>query len=140
MVHALQLTHRMLRPNGLLVNIHDLPAPHVIEVHTPENVHKVGWLVDRDDFANTLASLIGLAQVVADGQFVLEDQRDFDCNVSVDSLSEFQKWLADWWESAILKDKTAQRIQKLVRDADQSTRIVLAMRARMTKLRAVLDD
>jgi hypothetical protein len=136
MVHALQLSHRILRPNGLLVNIHDLPTPHVIEIRSPETTHKVGW-VDRDDFANTLASLSGLAQVVADGQFLLEDQRDFDYNVSVDSLSEFQRWMADRWESAILGDKTTKRIQGLVRDADPSTRIVLVMRARMTKLRAI---
>ncbi len=68
MVHALQLTHRVLHPNGLLINVHDLPIPHVIEVRSPKTVNKAGWLLDREDFDSTRSALNALAQVVDAGQ------------------------------------------------------------------------
>lgn len=136
MVHALQLAKRILHPNGLLINVNDLPAPHVIEVHTPETVYKVGWLLDREDFGDTRSAFNALAEVVADRYFTLEDERDFDYNIYIDGLLELHEWLADWWSSAILTDGIVQRLAELTRDAPQPARIVLGLRVRMTKLRA----
>jgi hypothetical protein len=136
MVHALQQTYRLLLPDGLLINIHNLPAPHVIEVRTPEAVDKVGWLVDREDFANERSALNALAQVVADGDFILEVQQDFSYSIYADDLDELHEWLAEWWTSAILPDKIDRRIEELLRDAGQSSRIVLILQTRMIKLRA----
>jgi len=44
MVHALKLTHSLIKPGGWLINVHDCPIPHLIEVHPPEAAYKVGWL------------------------------------------------------------------------------------------------
>jgi hypothetical protein len=136
MVHALQQTYRLLLPDGLLINVHNLPAPHMIEVRTPEAVDKVGWLVDREDFANERAALNALAQVVADGDFFLEAQQDFSYSIYADGLNELHEWLAEWWTSAILPDKIDRRLEELLRDAGQSSRIVLILQTRMTKLRS----
>ena len=136
MVHALKQVQRMLGPNGLLVNVHDLPAPHLIEVHAPETTHKVGWLLDNEDFANELSAFNALAQVVGDGLYSLADQQDFGYNIYLDDLNELREWLADWWSTAVLPDGVAQHIAELTRDADQTTRIVLAVEARMILLRA----
>ena len=135
MVHALGQAHRLLQPDGLLVNVHDLPVPHLIEVHSSETVHKVGWLLDEDDFESTRLSLNALAQVVADRHFILEDERNFGYNIYVDGLDELQEWLAEWWSSAILSDPIIHRLAELTRDPAQSTTIVLALQARMSKLR-----
>lgn len=136
MVHALEQTHKVLQPNGLLINVHDLPTPHMIKVQLPETVHKVGWLMDREDFENERLSFNALAQVVADRDFILEDEQDFGYNIYVDGLNELKEWLAEWWASAILSESIIQRIEELTRDASRSTRIVLKVQARMTKLRA----
>jgi hypothetical protein len=137
MVHALKQTHKILQPNGYLINIHDLPTPQVIEVHKHEAINKVGWLLDREDMDSTRSALNALAQVVTDGDFLLEDEQDFAYNIYADDLPELQEWLAKWWSSAILSDRIIRQLKELLRDAGQSTRIVLALRARITKLRAV---
>jgi hypothetical protein len=137
MVHALLHLHRILHPNGLLINVHNLPTPHVIAVHSPATVSKVGWLMDREDFASERSAFNALAQVVADRYFMLEDERDFGYNIYVDDLDELQVWLAEWWSSAYLPGKIIQRLEERVRDAGQSARIVLALQARMTKLSAL---
>jgi len=136
MVHALQQTHRILHRNGVLINVFDLPTPHVIEVHSTDSVEKVGWLLDKDDFDSERSALNALAQVVADRYFILENEQDFIFNIYADDLNELQEWLAIWWESAILKDRILQRLEVLIRDVGQSARIVLVLRARMIKLRA----
>lgn len=134
MVHALKQIHSILHPKGLLISIHGLPVPQVVAVQTPEMIAKVGWLLDKNDFIEERCSLTSLAQVVVDGDFILEAVQDFDNNIYADSLPEFQAWLSEWWESAILPDQTIVHIKDQIRTAGQAARIVLAMRARMTKL------
>ena len=137
MVHALGQAHKLLHPKGLLINVNDLPTPHPIEVQTPVGVHKVGWIQDRGDFYETRSAFNALAQVVGDGDFTLEDQRDFDFNIYIDDLAELVEWLAEWWSSAILPDNIFRQIEALMREASQPARIVLGLRVRMIVLRAV---
>jgi hypothetical protein len=130
-------THRLLHPNGLLINVHDLPTPHVIEVHSPETVHKVGWLLDKEDFDSTRSALNALAQVVADRYFILEDERDFGYNIYVDDLNELREWLAEWWASAILADRIIQRLEELIRDLGQSARICAGQQHRAQMIMSI---
>ena len=135
-MHALQETRKLLNPNGLLVNIHDLPVNSVIELHYPHMVKKMGWLMDRENFANELSAFNALAQVVADRYFLLEDERNFGYNIFVDNLDELQEWFADWWTSAVIPDNILQQLTELNQDAQSSSRIVINLQSRMTKLRA----
>jgi len=137
MVHALKLTHSLVKPGGWLINVHDLPIPHLIEVHTPEAAYKVGWLLNKEDMEDTRSALYALAQVVADHFFILEDERNFIYNITADGLKELQDWLAESWSSAILPDRITQQIEELSRDTGQSAKIVLPLQARMTLLKAV---
>ena len=136
MVHALNLVHGILEPGGWLVDIHDLPAPNLVEVQTPDKIHKVGWLLDKDGFENELAAFNALAHTVVEGLFTLEDERTFAYNIYLDGVDELQEWLAEWWTSAILPDRTLQRLEKLTSQADQPAKIVLKLQARTTRLRA----
>ena len=135
MVHALKQTQRILRPNGLLINVHDLPTPQVVEVHAKNVFHKVGWIVDREDMDNTRSALKALAQVVNEGDLFLEDERDFAFNIYADNLPEMQAYLAEWWSSAVIAENIIARIKVLLKYESQPAKIVLALRARMTKLR-----
>ena len=101
-----------------------------------ETAHKVGWLLDRSDFWNTRSTLTALAEVVADGYLTLEDKRDFRYNAYVDGPEELREWLAEWWESALLTHRTSQRIEERLQDAGQAARIVIMLRAQMTRLSA----
>jgi len=137
MVHALLHTHKVLRPNGWLINVHDLPAPHGIEFRGGNVIQKVGWLMDKDDFENERKAFYALAQVVEDHFFELEEEQEFDYNIYIDGLEEFREWLADWWTSAILPEGVKQRLEVLIQNADQPIKIVLKSPARMTKLSAI---
>ncbi len=137
MVHALQHIHRILYPNGLLINIYPLPIPHLIEVHTLETDTKIGWATDKTDFETKRLAFNALAKVVEEGLFILEDERTLDYNIYVDDLNEFWKWLTEGWESIVVSEGTIQRTEEVFRGSGQSARVVLITPTRMTKLRAV---
>ena len=135
MVHALKQVHRILRPDGQLVDVHNLPVPHRIEVYSHGNATRAGWLLDRTDFENERFALNAITQVVSEGLFLLEDEQDFDFDIHTDNVPELQKWLADGWESAVIPERTIQRVESLLTGAVQSTRIVLRVQTRMITLR-----
>jgi hypothetical protein len=138
MVHALEQIRRLLRPGGLVINVHSLPMPVMVEVHLPDTTEKVGWLLDADDFENERLAFAALTQVVSDGDFNLEDERDFSYRIYADSLPDLQKWLADWWTSAYLPERTLQRIEDFLHETALISKVVIAERARMTKLSSVI--
>jgi hypothetical protein len=136
MVHALKHTHSLLQSEGLLINMHDMSVPHVIEVHSAQTVTKAGWLLDSADFDNERYAFNALAQVVLDDDFMLVDEREFNVNIHIDDVQELQEWLAEWWETAVLPEGTTQRLNDILRQVGQEAHIVLRVPTRMTKLRA----
>lgn len=136
MVHALEQTHTLIKPGGWLINVNDLPVPHLLEVHSDEHVHKVGWLLNKNEYEATRSVLYAIAQVVVDGRFTLEDERSFIYKVYADNVTELLDWLDTTWSSAFMPDSTLHRLEALAHDAGQSSRIVLPMQTRMTLLKA----
>jgi len=88
-------------------------------------------LVDGEDYKSERLALNAITQVVSEGLFLLEDEQDFDFNVYADDLPELRMWLADGWKSAVLPERTLQRLEDLLTEAPQSARIVLKVQTRM---------
>jgi hypothetical protein len=135
MVHALKHAHRILGPDGLLINVHGLPVPYLIEVHSAGTAVKAGWLMDSTDFEAERLAFNALARVVSEGHFLLEDERGFSYNMHMDDVHELQGWLAEDWETAVLPEKTIQRVESIFREVDQAGKVVLNVPTRMTRLR-----
>lgn len=97
----------------------------------------VGWLLDKEDFKTDRSAIDNLITVVLDSFFALEDKQDFAYNIYVDGLTEFQEWLAESWQSALIPAKTFLTIEELIRKEGPSSKIVVKTTARMTKLRII---
>ena len=134
MVHALRQAQSLMHPSGLLINVQNLPIPHVVEVHSAEAVIKAGWMMESDDFRDERAALNALSHVVSEGYFRLEAEQDFAFNTHFDSVSEFEQELAESWESAVLPDTTIQRLEVIIDQAGQLANVVLKVPTRMTSL------
>jgi len=137
MVHALQSAKKILAPDGILINVHDLPVPHVIELQADGKTTRAGWLFAEGDFKIERAAYAAITQVVLDSQFILVDEQDFDFRAYTDGLKEFQDWLAESWDTSIIPDQTLRRIEEISREALSPVKIILKSPARMTKLRMV---
>jgi hypothetical protein len=109
MVHALEEIHRLLRPNGTLIEIHPaLEAPSVIvrsDGTTP--------FVERDpafDYEMDLRQAEVAVATVADcGLFVLEDDRHFDLMTHAASVSELRDHFAVTGEAHTIPRRRTRR-------------------------------
>jgi hypothetical protein len=137
MVHALEKTKNLLQPGGWVINMHNLPIPHVIEVHADSDKIMAGWLTDSTDFMNERYALDALTHVVLHGHYMLEDERDFISYLHADDVYELKEYLDEWWEAVIFTETTIQRIENITNRLDRSGHVALRVPTRMTKLRSI---
>jgi hypothetical protein len=88
MVHALEEIHRLLKPNGALVDIHPVSEPSSIEVHQAGKVVLVGRLSVRQWCFEFEQADIALAEVLERGLFIEERQALFDLPTYYETAAE----------------------------------------------------
>ena len=136
MVHALNLGRGLLKPEGLLVNVNNLPVPAAIEVHTDQGKITAGWILDKTEFESERSAFGALAEVVSQGSFTLESERDFTFHIHSVDFDELQIYLSEWWESAVLPEKTSRRAEKIIKECAHVSDIVLKVPTRMSALKS----
>jgi len=105
MVHALEEIHRLLKPNGFLIDIHPVAEHSSVEIHQNENIHLVGqlevsqWCVDFQEADKALD------EIIQRGIFTVEQRGMFKTLTYYDSATEM---------GTALK----QSIHKYVREAE----------------------
>jgi len=93
MVHALELIHGLLKPEGILIDIHPQAESSIIEIHRGNDIEVVGnfeipqW---RKDFQE---ADIALAQILKDNVYSLEQKDTFDTLTYYESVDEMNKEL-----------------------------------------------
>jgi hypothetical protein len=135
MVHALHKIHRLLKPDGILVDIHPPPEPSAIAVRVGAQTISAGWLNDTDDYGDYEAADQALARVTRDGLFTVEREGAFEFVTRADTLAELRAYVAEEWENARVDDLTAARIDDLMRAPTRNKEILLREAARIARLR-----
>jgi len=134
MVHALEKIRRLLRPGGVLVDIHPPPEPSSIDVRIGGQLHPVGWLRDTDDYGDYEAADAALATIVARGLFTVERQGAFSFLTHVDTPAELRRYLAEEWENASIDDVTTARIEEWMSTSERDKEIILRESVRIARL------
>lgn len=135
MVHALRKTRSLLRPAGFVLEVHDVPRPPRIEVHTPLAEYFAGYLLSYIDFGDLRLAEEALDQVVEDGQFSILGEHFFNYPIRADSFADLEDLLSESWDDSYLTEGTAKRIKDLIKSVEGETKIVLVLTARLTILR-----
>ena len=133
MVHALEKIRSFLRPHGVLLNIHDLPRPAQIEVHTTDSQTFAGFLLSHTDFENQRLADEALAQVVKNGLFQSEEHL-FNYLIHIDSYLALKDHLTESWKNSYLPGDTLERIRHLLSSAGKDAEILVRMMARLSIL------
>ena len=134
MVHALDKSRSFLHSQGILLNVHDLPRPHCIEIHSGGGNSFTGYLLSYIDFMERRLADEALLQVVEQRHFASKEQHLFNYFVCADTLSELQVLLSESWDDSYLPAGTEKRNRDLLSAADGEAKIVLDMMARLTIL------
>lgn len=88
MVHALEIIHRLLKPNGFLIDIHPVAEDSSIELHQNGKIDLVGhlrvhqWCVDFEQADEALT------EIVQRGMFAVEEKGMFITLTHYDSVAE----------------------------------------------------
>lgn len=88
MVHALEEIHRLLKPDGFLIDIHPVAEHSQIEIHQNGKIDLVGhlevdqWCVDFDEADKALG------EIIRRGVFAIEEKGNFDTLTYYDSAIE----------------------------------------------------
>lgn len=95
MVHALEEIHRLLKPNGFLIDIHPIAEHSTVEIHRNGEIELVGhlevhqWCVDFREADNALT------EIVQRGMFTVEQKSIFDALTYYDSVAEMSTALKE---------------------------------------------
>ncbi len=115
MVHALKTIHDLLKPDGILLDIHPTNEPAAIAVRLREQLIPAGWLQESDDYVEYEWADEALQQVVGDKRFAPAQAGTFQFVLHADSMSDLRAYLAEEWKDAIVDDVTAMRIEELLK-------------------------
>jgi hypothetical protein len=148
MVHALEEIHRLLKPNGALVDIHPISEPSSIEVHQAGSVDPVGRLTVRQWCFEFEQADDALAEILDRGLFIQERHALFDLPTHYESAAEFG---ADQKEAVAVfaRDEQAAveplpqiealtvRAEESMRAAGAGAELILHERTHLSRLRPV---
>ena len=125
MVHALHEAQRVLRPNGLLVDLRPAAVHRHVGVTQAGRYRPLG--VMRELFDNDRAADRAVTQVEREGWFKREGRTQFACYRIMDSLEEFQEWLVDFTNLSRLPahDWLVQRVERALDVRGGKARIVV---------------
>ena len=115
MVHALETIHGLLKPDGVLLDIHPTNEPAAIAVRLREQLIPAGWINEADDYVEYEWADEALRRVVDDRQFKLEHTGTFNFIWHADSMTDLRAYLAEEWKDASVDDVTAMRVEELLK-------------------------
>jgi hypothetical protein len=126
MVHALHEAQRVLRPDGLLVDLRPAAVHRRVGVIQAGRYRPLGAM--RETFDDDRAADCAVTQVEGEGRLKAEGRAVFACNRIMDSLDEFQEWLADFVKLGNLPshDWLVRRVERALDVAGGRARVVVS--------------
>jgi hypothetical protein len=135
MVHALEKIHSLLKPDGVLIDIHPTGEPASIEIRVRDRVTLAGWLQETDDYVEYEWANEALNQIVRSGLFTVERQSVFTFNTYAASIAELRDHLAEAWKDAILDEITAARAEELLNTIERDKEVIVHESVYIAQLR-----
>jgi hypothetical protein len=113
MVDALRRAHRIVTPDGTVVELHPSASAAVIEVSD----RAAGHVHTGDAPIRHAAAGAAIASAVAEGLFAVERVVTFPFYSYADTIEELREYIEENWRDARVEDDTANRTRALLRGA-----------------------
>lgn len=133
MVHALEIIGDLLPENGILIDIHPTGEPPTLEVSGAGASEMAGYLQESDDFIEYAQADAAIASAIQLGWFRLEQQETFSHVTITFSMDEFQNFLDEKYQDAIVTPETRQRIQAVLAE-NPANRLIMSENILITRL------
>lgn len=131
MVHALNEIHRVLVPDGVLIDLRPMLDNWHVEVASAREVRETGRVQDFPiGLADDAAANKAVAEAESNGWFKRESEEFFPLYYSWDTANEIEEWIHDEWENFIGLDEETKRSTRsawALGDADSRVRVKVKM-------------
>ena len=126
MVDALRETHRVLKTEGLLIDLRPA-AVHRRVGFTDGDGYRLQWVM-RETFEDDHAADRAVADVVAEGRFEVESRMLFPCYRVMDNLNDFTEWLTEFIEKGKFTshDWLVRRVEQEIDAVSDKPKIVVS--------------
>lgn len=138
MVHALGRIHHLLKPDGLLIDIHPAGTPPPVEVHSDGCVTRAGYLDERDAFVEYPQAEAALKAVVRQGLFAVERTGLFLFSYRADSYDDLRLFIEREWTDSFLPPEVEERVRALMDEPGRNKAIMMHELIRIARLRRLL--
>jgi hypothetical protein len=135
MVHALEKIHELLKPEGMLLDIHPTNEPAALAVRLLEQIIPAGWVNESDDYVEYEWADEALQRVVDSERFAVERVGTFEFVWHADSMVDLRAYLAEEWKDAIIDDVTAMRVEELLKLPVHDKEILVSEAIRIARYR-----
>jgi hypothetical protein len=136
MVHALEITHSLLKTDGLLIDIHPNGKPPLIETHVGGEVLLAGYLEETDDFVEYFEADDALTDVTGRELFELEREGLFTFLLHAPTIMALADYLKAEWSDSVLHEETIERAAELMGEPGEGREIVLRESVRIARFRS----
>jgi hypothetical protein len=131
MVHALSQIHRVLVPDGTLIDLRPIADHWRIETFSAREVREIGHVTDLPlGLADDQAANQAITGAEGNGWFRRESELFFPIHYVWDTASEMEKWIDEEWENFIGLDEETRRATRsawALGDADCRVRVRVKM-------------
>jgi hypothetical protein len=130
MGHALMKALTLLKTDGILIDMQEMPHMRWLEVHSGDQVSPAGSLRDEVDFEDIKIGHQALARAVEDGLFIVKEERVLDGYTYAESLEE----LRDAFPGTIIDDAQASRVAEVIDPAEDHYKVAIRETVRLVSL------
>ena len=130
MVDALRRAHRVVTPNGCIVDVHPIEKAASVQVGDT----KTGWVEAGDAPLRHTAAGAALSTAIDEGLFTAAATVEFEFLTYGDTIEELRDYIVDTWRDARIDRKTVARTRDVLRAGAAGTRPCVRERVRLTIL------
>lgn len=130
MVHALEEIHRLLKPSGILIDIHPVSEPSPVEIHQNGKIDLAGYLSVRQWCIDYQQADNALIEIVQRGLFAIGQKSMFELLTYYDSAAEmrtsFKELIDNFARDAQSADEAKPRAEALAARAEELMQIAVS--------------
>ena len=115
MVHALREIHRVLKPNGTLIDLRPHFGDRIVEVMLSVATVRAGEIDSSATETDKYEANTAIQKVVADGLFRLEHDEVFNYVADIDTVDDLREY-GESLEESILPETVVAQVEALIAD------------------------
>jgi len=125
MVHALETVHSLIKPGGLLLDIHPGTEKAWLEANVNGKEYFLDTLEETDDYIEYKQAGDALAHVIRQGLFSVEENGKFSFIIHAGTIEELRGFLTENWKDAVLSESVDGKAREYITSSVESYEVLV---------------